>query len=261
MLVVKQIKEIFRYRELIHSFVSRDLKLRYRGSVLGFLWSFLDPLLNTAVLWFVFSFIFSRGRENFHIFLLIGVLPWTFFSTSVVQGMGSIVGRGGLIKKIHLPREVFPLSVVISNFIHFIFALVILAFLLFLASVPIDIGPLFFFPLILILSTIFNLGAAFFCSAIGVYFRDLPHVIQSFLRLLYFGTPVFYPLEMVPERFRDLYLLNPLAAVVTSYRRIFLEGSMPEVGILAWLVCSSVLSLLLGWFIFNRLQRGFAEEI
>ena len=258
---IGRLKEIWAYRDLISAFVVRDLKVRYRGSVLGFLWSFLDPLVNMLVLWVVFGFLFARGIENFAIFLLIGILPWGFFSGSVSQGSAVISESRGLIKKIRLPREVFPISIVIANLVHFFFALVILVFFLVAAGVPFSPLALLFFPVVLLLAIVFNLGVTFITSSISVYFKDFPFIVESFLRIFYFATPIFYSVTMIPEKFRDFFLLNPLASMVTAYRQILMEGRVPELSLLVLFGLAAFLVLSLGWFVFVRLEKGFAEEV
>lgn len=261
-MLIKRLKELWNFRELTYTFVARDLKARYRGTVLGFLWSFFDPLLNMAVLWFVFGVIFARGGKDFPIFLLIGILPWSFFASSVNQGAHAISGNSGLIKKIYLPREVFPLSIVLANLIHFLLALLVLGVVLPFVSVKISlVGLVLFFPLLLFLNVLFNYGAALFSSALSVYFRDFPFIIESLLRVWYFATPIFYSLEMIPERFRLIYLLNPLASTVTAYRQILMEGVIPHYSLLILLASISLFALVFGWLVFEKLQRGFAEEV
>lgn len=258
---LKRLRELWKFRELVYTFVARDLKVRYRGSVLGLLWSFLDPLLNMAILWLVFGVIFARGGRDFPIFLLIGILPWSFFASSVNQGSRVICDSSGLIKKIHLPREVFPLSVVLANLTHFLLALVVFGGVLLFFPVNPSLIGLLFFPVILFLSIVFNYGAALFSSAISVYFRDFPFILDSLLRIWYFATPIFYSVTMIPEKLRGVYLLNPLASAVTAYRQILLEGKLPDEGLLISLFLVSLTAVVVGWFVFERLQRGFAEEV
>lgn len=260
--MVKRLRELWKFRDLIYTFVVRDLKVRYRGSVLGFLWSFLDPLLNMAILWLVFGVIFARGGKDFPIFLLIGILPWSFFASSANQGSRVIRDNGGLIKKIYLPREVFPLSVVLANLIHFLLALVVLGAVLPFFSVKISlVGLILFFPLILSLSILFNFGAALFSSALSVYFRDFPFILDSLLRIGYFATPIFYSITMIPEKFRSVYLLNPLSSAITVYRQILMEGRVPDLGLVISLFAVSFLALAFGWLVFSKLEKGFAEEV
>lgn len=256
-----KLREIWAYRELIYAFVARDLKVRYRGSVLGFLWSFLDPLINAAVLWVVFTFLFARGIENFALFLLVGILPWNFFASSVSQGSRVFTDNAGLVKKIRLPREVFPLSTVVANLVHFFFAFVILVLFFLVFKVPFNPLAWLFFPLTLALLFVVSVGGTFLTSSISIYFRDFPFIVESGLRILYFATPIFYPPSFIPEQFRSIYLLNPLASGITALREVFMEGRIPDLGLLGLLTATALLFLLIGWVVFSKLERGFAEEL
>lgn len=256
-----KLREIWAYRELIYAFVARDLKVRYRGSVLGFLWSFLDPLINAAVLWVVFTFLFARGIDHFALFLLVGILPWNFFASSVSQGSRVFTDNAGLVKKIKLPREVFPISTVIANLIHFFFAFVVLVLFLLVFKVPFNPLAWLFFPLTLVLLFIVNVGGTLLTSSISIYFRDFPFIVESGLRVLFFATPIFYSPSFVPEQFRHIYLLNPLASGITALREVFMEGKVPDPSLLVLLFISALFAVFLGWFIFSRLEKGFAEEL
>jgi len=259
--MVRRLKELWEYKDLIYTFVARDLKVRYRGSVLGFLWSFLDPLINALVLYVIFTFLFARGIENFAVFLLVGILPWNFFSSSVGQGSRVIMDNGGLIKKIRLPREIFPISTVLANLIHFLLAFLVLILFLIIFRVPFNPAAWLFLPVILVLATAFNLAAALFASSVSVYFRDFPYIVESVLRILYFATPVFYSLDFIPEKFRLVYLLNPLASAITTMREVLLDGVIPSVAPLVLLATVALLALAVGWYVFGKLEKGFAEQV
>lgn len=257
---MKRIKEIYSYREVIENFVSRDLKTRYKGSSLGFLWSFLNPLFNLIVLAAVFSFVVRAGIEHFPLFLLIAILAWQFLASSLIQGSRAIIDNGGLIKKIYLAREIFPLSVVFSNLVHFLFSGVILLILLLVFQVI----PTFVWltlPIFLFLQIIFIFGLTLLTSALSVYFRDIPILIESFLPVWYFATPIFYPVSFIPTRFQDIYMLNPMASYVTAYRAILLEDKLPGPGVIAVVFLSSIITLLIGYFVFTKIEKRFAEEI
>lgn len=258
---LKRSTELWKSRELIYTFVARDLKVRYRGSVLGFLWSFLDPLINALVLYVIFTFLFARGIENFAVFLLIGILPWNFFASSIGQGSRVILDNGGLIKKIRLPREVFPISTVLANLIHFFLAFLVL--ILFLVIFRVSFSPVawLFLPVIIALAAAFNLAATLFSSSISVYFRDFPYIVESVLRILYFATPVFYSLDFIPEKFRLAYLFNPLASTIIALREIFLDGVVPSATPLVLLAVVTLSALAVGWVVFGKLEKGFAEEV
>lgn len=253
-------KILFGYRELIRNFVARDLKARYKGSILGFFWSFLNPLLNLLILALVFSFLVKAGIKNFVVFLLIGILLWQFLSSSLIIASRTIIDNGGLIKKIFLPREVFPLSVVIANLVNFFFALVILILLLFYFQIFPSMSWLLF-PYFLFLFSIFIFGLTLIVSSLSVFFRDIPILIESLIPAWYFASPIFYPPTLVPVRFQQLYFLNPAAAFVTGFRTIIMDHALPSKEIFLVTAMAALVALLIGYSLFIKLERYFAEEI
>src|SRR3989344_9383990 len=183
---MRKLKEIYDYREVVKNFVARDLKIRYKGSFLGFFWSFLNPLLNLAVLAVVFSFVIKAGVSHFPLFLLIGILALQFLSASLLLSARSIIENCGLIKKIYLPREIFPLSVVIGNLVQLFFSLIILLLLLFVFQLfPDPVWVLF--PIILALQIVFIVGVSLVLASLSVYFRDVPILMESLLPVWYFA--------------------------------------------------------------------------
>jgi len=252
--------EIYSFREVIKNFVSRDLKARYKGSFLGFFWSFLNPLLNLLVLAIVFSFVIRAEVKNYPIFLLIGILAWQFLASSLTLGARSIIENGGLIKKIHLAREVFPLSTVLGNLVHLFFALIILfLFLLYFKVFPSFTWLLF--PYFLFLQLLFTLGLAFLVSSLSVYFRDIPLLIESLLPAWYFASPIFYPPSLIPAKFLKIYFLNPMASFLTAYRNILIDGVIPGKEVFLVTLASSLVLFFVGYLIFAKLEKRFAEEI
>lgn len=257
---MKRLKEIYSYREVVRNFVARDLKTRYKGSALGFLWSFLNPLLNLAVLAIVFSFVIRAGVEHFPIFLLIGILSWQFLASSLIQSSRSIIDNGGLIKKIYLAREIFPISVVIGNLIQLLFSLLVLIILLVFFQILPNILWLLF-PVLLILQMLFVLGIALILASLSVFFRDVPILVESLLPVWYFATPIFYPISLIPGKFAKFYLLNPMASFLTAYRNIILENVFPGKEVLLVIFISTFGLLFLGMYLFGKLEGKFAEEI
>ncbi len=257
---MKRLKDLIKYREVIRNFVSRDLKTRYKGSFLGFFWSFLNPLLNLLVLAVVFSFIIRANVPNYPIFLLVGILAWQFLASSLLLGSRSIIENGGLIKKIFLAREVFPFSVVFSNLVHLLFALVVLVvFLIYFRILP-DFSWLLF-PYFLFLQSIFLLGLVLIVSSLSVYFRDIPILIESLIPVWYFLSPIFYPPSLIPVAIQPYYNLNPMAAFITAYRNVLLDKTFPDFQVLLVTLISSLLLFVIGYFVFVKLEKGFAEEI
>ena len=258
--MIKKIKEIYLFRELIINFVVRDLKVRYHGSILGIFWSFLNPLLNMLILAVVLSFVFKAGIKNFPVFLLIGIIVWQFHAASLIQSARSIIDNGGLIKKIYLPKEIFPLSVILANLYQLTFSIIILIVFIIFFKIQITISFLLL-PYFLLLQVVFIFGISLIISSVGVFFRDIPILMESLIPLWYFASPVMYPSNFVPERYYKIYMLNPMASFLEGYRNILLSGKIPSVEIFIVTFMFPIISLVVGFEIFSRLQKSFADEV
>jgi len=255
----------------------RDLKARYRGSVLGFFWSFANPLLLLMVYTFVFSVVlpgrFPGVDENYALFLFCGLLPWTWFSSSLTEASNSLLANGNLIKKVLFPAEVLPIVAVIANMVHFFLALpiLILALILFASRLP-TVGELFWFPIVVAVQFVMSLGFGLILAALTVHFRDIKDLLSNVLTLWFFATPILYPWTMVAERGPIFFGLpplgkllmdaNPATHVIISYQEIlFWDGPY---GHWRWLLLTAILSVgmfLLGYALFDRLRDSFAEEV
>lgn len=255
------ILEIFKYRVLIQTLVLRELKSRYRGSFFGFLWSFLNPLFLMLVYTLVFSVYMRNPMEGYPAFLFSGLLPWLWFSTSLMHGTASIRNGGHLIKKVVFPAEILPLVAVLSNMINFLLSLPILFLFLFIFKIKITINVLFF-PLILFIQFILSIGFAFFLSSINVHFKDVEQIVNNLLMLLFFLTPIIYPVTFIPDRFREIFLiLNPLSTLIISYQDILFNGKLPSLSGLGYLLFISVLVFFTGYAFFTKFRDTFAEEV
>ena len=252
---------LYVYRELIKNLVSKDLKLKYRDSVLGFIWSLANPFLLIFVYSFVFSHMLRVDIRNFSYFLLVGILPWNFFAQSLAMSTGSILDNGGLIRKVWLPIEVFPIATVFFNLTQYLLALVVLLPVAsFFFQVPLGWSVLAFF-VVLPLHVLFTLGLSFFIAAITVFYRDVKHFTEIFLMLLFWLTPVVYDVRVLPETLRRTVYLNPLSFFIASYQDIFYRQLFPEPLHLLMLFVLSVLSLALGYIVFSSCKVRFAEEV
>ncbi|UQZ83960.1 Polysialic acid transport protein KpsM [Paenibacillus konkukensis] len=258
--MIRRISELYSYRQMLKSLVLTDLRTRYKGSVMGFLWTFLNPLLLLAIYSVVFSFIMRQNIENYPMFLFCAILPWTFFSSCIQSCSGIILRNSNLVKKIYFPREILPLSVIIAGVINYFFGLVILIPSLLLTGIHINIS-LVAFPLILFVQTLLVLGISLIVSAMNVYFRDLEHIIAIVLQAAFYITPIIFPISMVPKEFQFYFLLNPMTEIIQAYRNIFYYGVMPDFSHLFLYLLYSLIVLVIGWAIFNKLQKSFAEEI
>lgn len=253
-------KRIYHYRELLKTSVQKDVRGRYKNSFLGVLWSFLNPLLQISVYAFVFGTILNVSEDNYAVFICCGLIPWTFFSTSINKSAYTMIENANILKKVYFPREILPISVVTSEMVNFVISsLIIVAFVLF-SGLGISWTWLFY-PLILLVIYLFLIAISFFVSSITVYFRDLQHFIGVILQLLFYATPIAYSASRVPEKFSWVVKLNPVAYIIEGFRDIFITHTIPNMEELAILALIGVILCIVGYYVFNKLQEGFAEEL
>ncbi len=255
-----QLQALYRYRSLIWSLVVRELKARYRGSMLGFFWSFLNPLLLISVYTVVFSVYLRFNMENYVVHLMSGLLPWIWFSSSLLEASGSILAGGSLIKKILFPAEVLPLVVVISNAINFLLSLPILLVFVFFFDIPIGLSILSL-PLVMLIQFVFMAGLAFMLSALCVRYRDIQHLLGNFLTLWFFATPIIYPLKQIPEKFQFTVRLNPVAPLIFAYQDIFYYNRLPSASQLSVVAVMALIVYTMGSMVFDKFRGTFAEEV
>lgn len=258
---MKFLKELWQYREMIVSLVKRDLKSRYKGSILGFLWMFLNPLLQLCVYTIVFSTIMRMGIEKFYLFLFVALVPWIFISTCLTGGTMVIFGQQDMVKKIYFPREVLPISYTLSQFINMLLSFIVIFVVVFFSGVEIQPIALLFLPLVMIIQFILALGITFLAAALTVYFRDLEHILSIISLAWMYLTPVVYSVDMIPDEFLTVFYLNPMTSITIAYRDILYYGQLPEMETLLNALALGLIVLIVGKVLFSRLQRGFAEEL
>jgi lipopolysaccharide transport system permease protein len=246
--------------------VVRDLKARYRGSVLGFFWSFFNPLLLLLIYSFVFTQVLVGAHdpdmEPYALFMFCGILPWTWFSSSVLESSNTLIAGGNLIKKVLFPAEVLPIVTVLANMVHFFFGLPVLVAFLIYYQRPVDPLELLWFPVIILVQLIFTIGLALFLSALTVHFRDLKDLLANIVQLWFFATPIIYPMHLAPPNMAWLLNLNPMTHIMRSYQQVmFFEGPLGHQKYLAIVGVISVALFLAGYFVFDRLRDSFAEEV
>jgi ABC-type polysaccharide/polyol phosphate export permease len=258
-----EVRTLFRYRLLIHSLVTRELKARYRGSILGFFWSFVNPLLLLLTYGVVFGYLLRVSRsadvEPYFLFLFCGILPWTWLNASVLEASGVLIAGGSLIKKVMFAAEVLPVVNVLTNLVQFLLGLPIL--LLFLAPRGLVKATALLLPLPLLVQLVFTLGLALCVSALTVHFRDIQNILSHVLHLWFFATPVLYAYPTPSVRLNHLLRLNPMTHVIVSYQEMLFRGAFGHwrgLGAAA-LVALSVFAL--GAFLFDRLRDTLAEEV
>jgi lipopolysaccharide transport system permease protein len=262
----RNLVSLTRYRALIQTLVVRDLKARYRGSVLGFFWSFFNPLLLLLIYTFVFTKVMvgyhSKEMDPYALFMFCGILPWTWFSSSLLESSNTLIAGGNLIKKVLFPAEVLPIVTVLANMVHFFLGLPILAGFMIYYQRPVDPLELLWFPLIVLIQLVLTIGLALFLSAMTVHFRDLKDLLGNLLTLWFFATPIIYPLIEAPENMRWWLKLNPMTHLMVSYQDVlFFPGRRDDWTWLLVLGAGSVLVFLVGYFVFDRLRDSFAEEV
>jgi ABC-2 type transport system permease protein len=254
--MIELVRDSFRYRQLIWALALKELKIRYKRSVLGFMWALLNPALLMLVLTLVFSTIMKFPIPHYAIFLLSVLLPWTFFSQSLSYAVESIVTNGDLIKKVSLPKLVFPMAALVSNLINLVLSLIPLALLVPLMRHPFYVTWLYL-PVPLLALTIFTLGMTFLFAAANVYYRDVAHILQVVLSAWFYLTPIIYSLDFIPEKHRWIFKLNPLIYVVNGFRLAVYYGQLPRLqSIAASFVCAFV-TLVIGFYLFRKYEDDF----
>ena len=247
------------YLYLIQNLVVKDFKIRYRNMSLGVLWSLLNPLVMMAVYYFVFTQIFKQAMPNYPLFLLCGIVPFSFFTVAWGSGTTSIVDNAGLVKRVPVPREVVPITTVLSCCIHL---LVQVALLLSIAVFTKGFNRHWFWlPVVWALEILFVCGLALLSSALNVFVRDTRYIVESSTWVLLFLVPVFYDFSLIPKRYAQIYDLNPIAATVISMRKIVYEAQPPVGATLLKLVGASLTVFLVGLVVFRRLKPMFYEHI
>ena len=255
----ERIKEILKFKEMIKSFTIRELRTRYKGSFLGFLWTFVNPLLQLLVYSLVFPFILRVSEKNYTMFLFVALVPWGFFTNSVQGGCNLIVGNSSLVTKVYFPREILSITHTLSGLCNTIFSYMIVFPLLIIFKIPMTIH-LVWLPLILIGQTILNLGLSLIVSSVNVFFRDLEYLVSVGLMAMYFLTPVMYNITILPGKYQKILMfLNPMAGYIILYRNIMYYGIMSRPLLLIYTLVYSVVVFFIGYYVFQKLQRKFAE--
>lgn len=253
-------KELYNYRQLLKSNVKKEIRGKYKGSFLGILWSFVNPLLMTLVYAIVFPFILKSGQEHYTTFLVVAILPWNWFTLVVGQGTSVMKINEGILKKVYFPREILPLSTNVSGMINFLISCIIIMLFLLFSGIGFS-WYILLLPLIVITQFILIQGIIMITSAINVYIRDAEYIINFLVLMLFYGTPILYSINMFPSWIQKLLHLNPMSTVIESYRDIFYYQHMPCWYRLLIVFLASSILLILGTIIFKKLEKGFAEEL
>jgi ABC-type polysaccharide/polyol phosphate export permease len=264
--LLHSLKQLLRHRALVQGLVARELKARYRGSTLGVLWSFVNPLLLLSIYTFVFTTVMpgarSLGIDHFALFMFCGILPWTWFSSSLLEASNALIAGGNLIRKVLFPAEILPIVTVFAGLVHFCLGLPILAAFFIYYRVPLLSPDLAWLPVIVLEQLMLTIGLALALSALAVHFRDLRDLLANLLTLGFFLTPIIYPLSQAPVWARPLLNLNPFTHLAVAYQEVlFVQGPFTGWPRLLAFGVVSVASLLGGYFVFDRLRDTLAEEV
>lgn len=260
MKLIEKIKEIYRYRHMLYTLVKQDIRGRYKGSVLGFLWTLLNPLFMLLVYSVVFQFVFRNDIENYPIYLFICLMPWNCFQNSIFMGASCVSNNASILKKVYFPREILPIATVISNMINYLFSAVIIFIALLVSGVGISWTALFL-PVILLIQAVFTLGLIFLLSSVNVYLRDVQYMMNPIMMIWMYATPILYSVSMVPEKFQSIYMCNPMTRLMIAYQDILYNKTLPDVSSLGITIAIAVVTLIIGYLVFAKLQRRFAEEV
>lgn len=255
------VKELYAYRQMIFSLVKKDLRGRYKGSVLGFLWTFINPLFQLIVYTVVFSFILKTNIERYYLYLFVGLIPWIFFSSSITVGAASVVAQKDLIKKIYFPRMVIPISYVTSCFVNMLLCFIVIFAVIIFSGVGVNFLAILTLPVIMAVEYLLALGMALLASAVTVYFRDLEHILGIISMAWMYMTPIMYDKAIVPERLLPVFNLNPMTHVIECYRDVLYHKQIPDLTSLLSAAGLGILFLFIGCIVFSKLQKHFAEEL
>lgn len=255
------IKELYAYREMIISLVRRDLRGRYKGAFLGFLWTFINPLLQLVVYTFVFSVIMRNDIDKFYLFLFVALVPWIFFSTCVTGGSSVIYAQKDMVQKIYFPREVLPIAFVTSQFVNMLLTFLVIFAVLILTGFGINLVAILYLPIVMIVEYLLALGITLICSGLSVYFRDLEYILGIVTMAWMYATPILYKVEMVPEYLQKLYYLNPMTSITIAYRDILYYKQAPHLSTLINALILGIVFIVVGVLSFSKLKRHFTEEL
>lgn len=263
--LVAEVKSLLKWRELLGQMVLREIKARYKQSILGYFWVILNPLAQMLVMSFAFSLILriptnSAEHIPYSIFLFTALLPWNLFANSLTGAVNSLVNSSTLITKVYFPRTILVISSIVAKFVDFLFALIILVSFLIIFKISININVLWVIPIFFI-QQLFTLGISFFVSASNLLYRDIQYLLNLVVFLWFYATPVIYPADLVPDKYRLIFQLNPMAVIINAYRQVILSNNSPNYSSIWIAFMLSLLTLIIGFSYFKSREKIFADNI
>ena len=259
--MLADIKSIWSFRSMVFELTHRELRGKYKGSVLGFLWSYVNPLMQILVYAFVFSQIFKSGIEKFHIYLIVSMFPFNFFTGGVIQGLGSIRYQGGLVTKVYFPRQILPLVSLTVNFVNMLISFLIIYSILLISGWGINLKVQVWLIPVMLIEYFFSLGLALMLSAVEVYFRDVEHIVSVLMMVWMYATPMFYSIQIIPEKYLPVFYCNPMLYIISMYQQILYYKIVPDMSYVLMGFGLAVISMIMGSIVFKKLEKRFAEEL
>ena len=249
-------------RQLLWELTKREIKQRYKQSILGYFWVILAPTMQMVVMSFVFSFVFRSAEIGvpYPIYLFAGLLPWNLFSQSLTSATNVLVSNAGLIKKIYFPREILVLSTILAKNIDFFLSSLIFILMMVIFRIPVTVNIIWFIPIILI-QNLFTYGLSLLMAAFNLFYRDMQYLLNLVILMWMYLTPVMYPVEIFPEQYQWIFKVNPLAVMINAYREVILAGGSPNLASLGIAVLMSALLVAVGYNIFKKLEGQFADSV
>lgn len=256
------IKLLFSYRELLFNLAQREIAQRYKQSVLGYAWVIINPLLQLLVLTFVFSTIFrvSSFGVPYIIFLIVGLLPWNFFAQGLSSSANSLVSNSALIKKIYFPREIIVYATIIAKMIDFFYSCFVLILFFIFYHIPFSLQTIWVIP-IFIIQLIFTSAISLLISSFNLFYRDIQYLLNLIISIWFYLTPVIYPVEQFPEKYRFIFVFNPMSVIINAYRQTVIGAGQPNFGSLAIAAVTSIIFFIISFLIFKKLEGKFADYV
>lgn len=257
----RTLRGLHRYGHLLRNLVLKDLKLKYRGSVVGFLWSLANPLVMIFVYTLAFKSILGKGGADFVFYLMLGVLSWTFFAGSAAMSTGAIFDNGGLVKSVWFPRAILPTATVLFNLAQYVLTVLVFLPLMMLYYRVAPSPTMLLFPAFVVLQALFTIGLALILATSAAFFRDIRHLVDVGLSVMFWTTPIVYEFDKIPPHLRRLLAFSPLTPFVTAYHDIFYYARWPEASVWALACGYTLITLVIGLLLIVRYEDSFAERI